>query len=352
MRNSCNNLAFIPDEQKAATHFKDHVLSFIKNNTSLNNGNTLNLYLIALTLMAQKNYKQARKILKKKLTNEQLKSIFLEMKKDTTNTQEIKNMLEFMEANNAFKENILNNPERTKQLTLLIQNLDISPKNAHKYKKEGYQTYYVDKKEDFSLESQKDWGEKQKNVYKILKEIQPKTVLDLGACTGWFSRLAEYFGAHVIATDIDEVSIEYQYNVAKNQNLNISPQFISFEESNSKEMKSDVVLCLALIHHLVLVSGITLEEILLKLSRLTKNTLILEFVAIDDPAVQVAVKNPTNFFNKKEMEKKFVNLLDTYAYKFYNTKHIKKISKKYFVNIKEFKSNNYTRKILILKKKS
>ncbi len=79
-----------------------------------------------------------------------------------------------------------------------VKGLNVAPSSTI------YDTYYQDKKEDFAFECSSEWKDKQKIIYNIIKKIKPKTVLDYGANTGWFSILAAKQGAQVVATYLEE----------------------------------------------------------------------------------------------------------------------------------------------------
>ncbi len=111
----------------------------------------------------------------------------------------------------------------------------------------------------------------------------------------------------------------------------------------------DTVLCLALIHHLVFVAGMTLEQIFEVLAKLTKKTLILEFVDLEDSHIQKGINNP-NIFNSIQTHKNIIHTLQNYAYKYYNLEHFLTLSKKYFHSVEVINSHPATRSLLILKK--
>ncbi len=223
------------------------------------------------------------------------------------------------------------------------------------YSNSDYTSYYVSKKEYFDFSDSSDWKEKQKSVYSVIKFDQPDTVLDLGANTGWFSELACRNGANVIATDIDEASVNFLYKYAKSKKLNILPIVLSFQDllkskqgidsldcqeklfmEPVKRIKSDLVLALALVHHLVLGQGLSIESIFKVLSQATKKTLILEYVGWDDELIK---KEPTFFKN-----------LNKFTKETYNLNLFVKEGKKYFKNIELLESHPETRTLLVFRR--
>ena len=243
-----------------------------------------------------------------------------------------------------------------KTLLNFIQNLDIA------LSKSDYASYYAAKKEDFSFDDQANWKGKQKSVYNVLQKIKPKRVLDLGANTGWFSILAEKCGAEVIATDIDESSIDFLYRYSKENKLNILSLYLPFEnletevfgirDQNSEKrvedpvlfrgalgrLNSDVVLCLALLHHLVLGMNMKLDDVLKKLSILSNDALVLEFVDLEDPAI----KNEPSFFKN----------IDKHSKKSYSLEMVIETGLKFFRSFEILDSHPSIRKIIVFRKKS
>lgn len=191
----------------------------------------------------------------------------------------------------------------------IVETCDIVPPAS------GYLQYYSDKKEEFGVQDFERWKDKQKIVYKLLQLHKPKTVLDIGCNTGWFSRLACKIGASVIATDMDVASIDALYREAKLSHLNILPLWMSFDDftkerysmdeegkqhsvpfhmSATIRLGSDMVFCLGLFHHLTLGLGKSMEEVFKILASLTKQVLLLEFVDMKDSLV---IENPDFFQN-------------------------------------------------------
>ena len=232
-----------------------------------------------------------------------------------------------------------------------LAKIEVTPSTTHQYKRKGYISYYAEKKEDYSLKSQETWQEKQRNIFKVLQENKPQTVLDLGSNAGWFSELAEHLGARVIATDIDESCLDYLYNKSHDQKLNISTAVLPFEQCNKPDVRNrfacDTVLCLALIHHLVFVAGMTLEQIFEVLAKLTKKTLILEFVDLEDKSLKWGLENPS-FFQNISMYIQAKQRLTNYAQKNYTLDNILAIAQKNFSHYEVLNSNNDERKLIIL----
>lgn len=120
-------------------------------------------------------------------------------------------------------------------------------------------------------------------------------VLDIGCNTGHFARMAELSGASVVAMDADEVVVDRMFRDVGEKILPVvadlsrpSPALgwrnreqLSFLERASGHF--DIVLALAVVHHLIASDGVPLEEVLALVASLTRQRAVVEFVAPDDP---------------------------------------------------------------------
>lgn len=170
---------------------------------------------------------------------------------------------------------------------------------------------YAANDDDYNLplNSQNRWFDKQKNVNKLLKRLKPYTVLDLGANIGWYSKLAVNNGANlVIATDIDEPSLNTLYLESKKHSLPIQTAYIDFVKSTaanitwsgaSSRYRTDLVLCLALTHHLVFKNYLHFDSIAGELGKYARKWAIVEFVPADDEYIRTWIK-PQHMWYTKE----------------------------------------------------
>ncbi|MFC1894779.1 class I SAM-dependent methyltransferase [Candidatus Dependentiae bacterium] len=309
-------------------------------------------FIVPLILMARQEYSKARDIICYRGRNFEAKVPCWD---DLSNPEFSKKFLKEFWQNFKIKQ-FLNQKRKLSfcdfcvEVKNFISDLDVKPKSS------VYDTYYKDKNEFFAFDFSDNWGEKQKSVYQVLKEHKPKTVLDIGANTGWFSILAAKHGAKVFATDVEESSIDLLYSYTKKNNLDIIPLLLSFQDlekevyggydsrldfkkprenpifsSGINRLKSDMVLFLALFHHLVLGDGISVERIFEKLSKLTKKTLLLEYILFNDDLI-------TKHYYNSEYKKLY-----------YSLDFVIEKSKKYFKEVEILKSSK-SRTILLFKK--
>lgn len=179
----------------------------------------------------------------------------------------------------------------------------------------AYSDYYDSKGENFPFVPTPDWKAKQWAVYNALQKFKPKTVLDIGANTGWFSVLAATCGAKVIAAEIDSACTDILYEQLRRGNYSVQPLVLdildvtpdlpahpSFADdihfSHSRfgnkapllrnaqsRLQCDLVVALALIHHLCLGRGLHMTEAVRLLTDYSREVLLLEFVDITDPLI-------------------------------------------------------------------
>jgi SAM-dependent methyltransferase len=161
-----------------------------------------------------------------------------------------------------------------------------------------WSTYYEN-----DIESQEYLKDKEATIRKWLEIIKPKTVLDLGSNTGKFSFIAAEYAERVISLDGDEQCVdEIEEKISiKNGNFftltgNVakpSPT-VGFlnrgTESIYKRGSSDVILGLALVHHLHISNRLSFDQISLTFASFSNEYLIVEFIPITDNKVQILIK--------------------------------------------------------------
>lgn len=161
-------------------------------------------------------------------------------------------------------------------------------------------------------------------IEKYLQEIRPRTVWDLGANTGVFSRLASRQGSYTLSIDSDPGAVELNDRAAVDEAAdNLLPLLIDLtnpspalgwqtEERMSLRERgpAEAVLALALIHHLAIGNNVPLPDIAAWLSRLTR-WLILEFIPKGDSQVQRMLSFRADIFDEYDeagLEKAFAGV--------------------------------------------
>lgn len=213
------------------------------------------------------------------------------------------------------------------QMISLISNLISTTKKLEiKKQQTEWGKYYT-----FTNYSTKAFKEKKFILNNFLKKIKPKSVIDLGANTGEFSKIAVKNGAYTIACDIDPLAVNKAYLNFKGEKL-LQPMIIDLTNPSpaigwgNQERKSfsdrvdvDCVIAFALIHHLAISNNLPFPLIAEYFSSLGKY-LIIEFVPKDDSKVIKLLQNREDIFpnyTKERFEKDFK--------KFYKILDVKKI---------------------------
>ncbi len=161
---------------------------------------------------------------------------------------------------------------------------------------------YLDSK---SLYSPQQRAEKEAFVREALDLAQPSTVLDAGANEGHFSLLAAKAGSSVVAVDTDPVVVGAIWRRACSAKLDVLPLVVDITRPTpaigwrNQECDSfldrargafDMVMMLALMHHIVVTERVPIEELLALAADLCREYLLIEFVAPDDPMFQRIVR--------------------------------------------------------------
>jgi ribosomal protein L11 methylase PrmA len=163
--------------------------------------------------------------------------------------------------------------------------------------KPGRSTWVAYSKESTYSPDQVDW--KGRFIAEFLELVRPASVWDLGANTGNFSRLASERGIPTVAFDFDPACVEVNYReVKKRQETKLLPLLVDLlnpspacgwvnreRTSIFQRGRPELVLALALIHHLAIAGNLPLENIAEFFSDLAP-WLVIEFVAPDDSQVQ------------------------------------------------------------------
>lgn len=139
------------------------------------------------------------------------------------------------------------------------------------------------------------WNGKHRSVHELLQRFRPATVLDIGANRGWYSMLAAKGGAKAIAFDNDEVCVNHLFRDAQREQLDVQPLVISclnptpryglgrgVMESAAERLQCDLVLALAMVHHMAFRMYLNFDQIAEGLAAYTKKTLVVEFPPSDD----------------------------------------------------------------------
>ena len=140
---------------------------------------------------------------------------------------------------------------------------------------------------------------KQRLIEDYISTANPGTVWDMGANTGFHSRVASSFGAKTVAFDVDPAAVEMNYlQVAKSGESDLLPLLLDLtnpspslgwdndeRRSLAERGPADLAMALALIHHLSISNNVPLPRVARFFARICAS-LIIEFVPKSDHKVK------------------------------------------------------------------
>jgi hypothetical protein len=152
-------------------------------------------------------------------------------------------------------------------------------------------------------------------VGRALDRVAPGTVWDLGGNVGFFSRVASDRGIPTVCWDIDPAAVELNYReVRDRQEKYILPLLVDLTNpspnqgwahceraSMSNRGPADLVMALALIHHLAISNNVPLPLVAEHLATLGR-WLLIEFVPKSDSQVQRLLASREDIFEQYSQE--------------------------------------------------
>jgi 2-polyprenyl-3-methyl-5-hydroxy-6-metoxy-1,4-benzoquinol methylase len=157
-------------------------------------------------------------------------------------------------------------------------------------------TTYASKRQHYTPSASRH---KLETVHRWLEALRPSWVTDLGCNTGEYATLAAECGAQVVvAIDSDHDSVQQLFEAHRGgvihpvvANLADTPGGRGWMGEETRALverlaqRADVVICLALVHHLAISESIPLREIARLLSRLSRAHALVEIIDPTDPMV-------------------------------------------------------------------
>lgn len=151
--------------------------------------------------------------------------------------------------------------------------------------------------------------EKARLLVSLLRPLPAKTALDLGGNNGRYSRVLHSLGLSTICTDIDPNAVDANYRFARQQHEQLMlPLLIDLTNpggglgwaNNERQpiherLQADIVVALALIHHLAISNNVPFAKLADYFSRFGEY-LLLEFVPKDDSQVQKLLATRKDIF--------------------------------------------------------
>ena len=194
-------------------------------------------------------------------------------------------------------------------LLRLVDSLETAVKNLA-WRPEGTEWANYDSPTGHSY-SRDAMQDKLEIVSEFLAKLNPKSVWDLGANQGLYSRIVSDRGIPTIAFDIDPAAVEKNYlHCVRRSETNLLPLVLDLTNPRpgigweGKERMSflerasaDTVIALALVHHLAISNNLPLQNIAGFFYGIC-NSLVIEFVPKSDPKVQRLLASRQDIFSE------------------------------------------------------
>lgn len=184
----------------------------------------------------------------------------------------------------------------------------------------GYQS------ELYDTQDESEWSDKQQAVVKMIRSVRPKTLLDLAGNMGWYEFVVRDEVERCIVADLDYNCVDFVYRyVVEHAIENVYPVYLNlvtptpayykdthigdtaiipWRKSAIERFKSEMVLALAVVHHLAFAQQLSFEEIIGQFALYTGKWLIVEFMGREDSVVAPVLDNSNfNWYTQSNFER-------------------------------------------------
>lgn len=181
------------------------------------------------------------------------------------------------------------------------------------------------------FDDKEKWSDKMVHFDELISKINPHTVIDLAGNMG-------YYGAHLSSDKVHSIVVDYDYmciddlwkRMRKRGYKNVLPIYMSicnptlnyykdweigesalipWRKSAQLRFSSDLVIALAIVHHMAFSFQLSFEEIIGQFALFTKKWLVIEFIAKEDKYISDFLKAGFEWYTEEnfkiELEKSF-----------------------------------------------
>jgi ubiquinone/menaquinone biosynthesis C-methylase UbiE len=143
---------------------------------------------------------------------------------------------------------------------LILLACQSNSEHSHHESKEGHQhghanhhmnkSSFEDLVKNFESADRNEW-QKPDEVIRFLGDLKNKTIIDIGAGTGYFEFKMNEPSAKIIAADVDDRFIKYLNDrITKEQSSNISARKAEYEKPPVTKQEADIVFMVDVYHHI------------------------------------------------------------------------------------------------------
>lgn len=264
----------------------------------------ISYYIFPLVLMSKDKYFKARIYVKNFLEGFKLEFDDICKYMDNNQIKKYDQIINMVDDINYYK-NINSVIEEIRSFVLDI-NLE--------FKNSNWSSYQFEDNSKQQFDYNKDSLDKRSIIMNFIESKNPKNIIDIGGNLGWFCFASNKLLISSILVDYDYACIDKAYKSIKDNEIKgILPIVGDFQGLEKSGFKSECVLALALIHHLVFHQLLNFQDIVSLLEDLTSKYLIIEFVHPYDKYLKVYFNNQFEWYNMdnfiEELKSKF-NILD------------------------------------------
>lgn len=170
--------------------------------------------------------------------------------------------------------------------------------------------------------SAEDLSPKDDALRRIFQDLRPKSLLDLGCNVGRYALMAAREGTVVIACDTDESCVNHLYCTARRGGESVLPLVMNAVNPTpafgwcarqypaaTERLQAEMVLALALVHHMAIHQMQSFERIVGALAAFTTRWLVVEFVGREDPHARQMLAHTSRDYGWYKLDA-FVDVLE------------------------------------------
>lgn len=181
-----------------------------------------------------------------------------------------------------------------------------------------------------------EWSQKMYHVMEMMESVYPETVVDLAGNMGWYGSYRHEKLKYAVIMDYDHKCLDYLWQKIQSLRIqNVLPAYMSvcapslgyyrddainsaaiepWRKGAVERFKSELVIALAIVHHLAFAQQLTFAEIVSQFASFSSKYLIVEFIEQSDQYITDFLKEGFEWYTKEnfiwELEKRF-RILDS-----------------------------------------